>query len=148
MRGCRSCKHGATLRPPLAVPTIDEIHCHALACACCPAVVVVRRIRRNGAVPARPDQHRHPEQEHGGGGAVVDIDDAVVSCGQHKCRQVSTLTATYKRLLTLEADTEASGGSGDAIDANAPGPDHDGDVAFNTAVPKAAPVASLLDNPT
>src|SRR6476620_1697330 len=67
MRGCRACKHGATLRPPPAVSTIDEIPCHALACACPPAVVVVPRIRRNGAVPARPDQHRHPEPEHGGG---------------------------------------------------------------------------------
>ena len=80
--------------------------------------------------------------------ALEDMEDAVAGCGQQKGCQVSNLLATYKRLLKLEADTEASGGSGDEIDPNDPDPDHDGDVAFNTAVPQAAQAASLLDNHT
>ena len=79
--------------------------------------------------------------------ALEDMEDAVAGCGQQKGCQVSTLLATYKRLLKLGADSEAAG-SNDEIDPNDPDPDHDGDVAFNTAVPQAAQAASLLDNHT
>ncbi len=80
--------------------------------------------------------------------ALEDMEDAVAGCGKQKGCQVSTLLATYKRLLKLGADSEASSVGSDEIDPNDPDPDHDGGVAFNTAVPQAAQAASLLDNHT
>ena len=80
--------------------------------------------------------------------ALEDMEDAVAACGKVKGCQVSTLLATYKRLLKLGADSEAPADDEADIDPNDPDPDHAGDVAFNTAVPQAAQAASLLDGGT
>jgi membrane-bound lytic murein transglycosylase D len=80
--------------------------------------------------------------------ALEDMEDAVAGCGKQKGCQVSTLLATYKRLLKLNADSEASSIGDDEIDPNDPDPDHAGDAAFNAAVPQAAQAASLLDGHT
>jgi len=80
--------------------------------------------------------------------ALEDMEDAVAACGKIKGCQVSTLLATYKRLLKLGADSEAPADDEADIDPNDPDPDHAGDVAFNTAVPQAAQAASLLDGGT
>jgi len=78
--------------------------------------------------------------------ALEDMEDAVDACGKQRGCQMSTLMATYKRLLKLGADSEAPGADGAEIDPNDPDPDHDGDVAFNAAVPQAAQAASLLND--
>ncbi len=78
--------------------------------------------------------------------ALEDMEDVVDACGKQRGCQVSTLLATYKRLLKLSADSEAPGAGGAEIDPNDPDPDHDGDTAFNTAVPQAAQAASLLND--
>jgi membrane-bound lytic murein transglycosylase D len=81
--------------------------------------------------------------------ALEDMEDAVAACGKQKGCQVSTLLATYKRLLKLEVDAEAQASEDDGeIDPNDPDPDHVGDAAFNAAVPQAAQAASLLDSHT
>ncbi|MEO6139137.1 MAG: transglycosylase SLT domain-containing protein [Luteimonas sp.] len=78
--------------------------------------------------------------------ALEDMEDAVDACGKQRGCQVSTLLATYKRLLKLSADSEGPGAGGAEIDPNDPDPDHDGAVAFNAAVPQAAQAASLLND--
>jgi membrane-bound lytic murein transglycosylase D len=78
--------------------------------------------------------------------ALEDMEDVVDACGKQRGCQVSTLLATYKRLLKLGADSEGPGAGGAEIDPNDPDPDHDGDVAFNAAVPQAAQAASLLND--
>ena len=80
--------------------------------------------------------------------ALEDMEDAVAACGKIKGCQVSTLLATYKRLLKLSADSEAPAEGDPEIDPNDPDPDHAGDIAFNAAVPQAAQAASLLDSGT
>src|SRR4051794_40469918 len=80
--------------------------------------------------------------------ALEDMEDSVAGCGKLKGCQVSTLLATYKRLLKLGADSEAPADDEADIDPNDPDPDHAGDLAFNTAVPQAAQAASLLDGGT
>jgi membrane-bound lytic murein transglycosylase D len=78
--------------------------------------------------------------------ALEDMEDVVAGCGKQRGCQMSTLLATYKRLLKLGADSEAPSDGEAEIDPNDPDPDHDGGVAFNTAVPQAAQAASLLEN--
>ncbi|WP_159016051.1 transglycosylase SLT domain-containing protein [Cognatiluteimonas profundi] len=89
-----------------------------------------------------------PTGQNESNAALEDMEDAVAGCGKQKGCQVSTLLATYKRLLKLGADSEASSAGNDEIDPNDPDPDHEGDVAFNAAVPQAAQAASLLDSHT
>jgi membrane-bound lytic murein transglycosylase D len=89
-----------------------------------------------------------PDGQKQGDAALEDMEDAVAQCGQYKGCQVSTLLATYKRLLKLRADDEAQLGGGDEIDPNDPDPDHVGLAAFNAAVPQAAQAANLLDSHT
>jgi len=88
----------------------------------------------------------NPDGQKHGDAALEDMEDAVAACGQQKGCQVSTLMATYKRLLKLQADAEAPQDAEPEIDPNDPDPDHAGDVAFNAAVPQAAQAASLLDS--
>ncbi|HZV22637.1 MAG TPA: transglycosylase SLT domain-containing protein [Luteimonas sp.] len=88
----------------------------------------------------------NPDGQKHGDAALEDMEDAVAACGRQKGCQVSTLMATYKRLLKLQADAEAPEDAEPEIDPNDPDPDHAGDVAFNTAVPQAAQAASLLDS--
>jgi membrane-bound lytic murein transglycosylase D len=88
-----------------------------------------------------------PEGQKEGDAALEDMEDTVAACGQQKGCQVSTLLTTYKRLLKLNADSEAPDADPE-IDPNDPDPDHAGDVAFNAAVPQAAQAASLLDSHT
>ena len=89
-----------------------------------------------------------PEGQKEGDAALEDMEDTVSACGQQKGCQVSTLLATYKRLLKLNADNESPEANDPEIDPDDPDPDHAGDVAFNTAVPQAAQAASLLDSHT
>jgi membrane-bound lytic murein transglycosylase D len=89
-----------------------------------------------------------PAGQKEGDAALEDMEDAVALCSRQRGCQVSNLLATYKRLLKAGADSAAPGASGAEIDPNDPDPDHDGDVAFNQAVPQAAQAASLLDNHT
>ena len=87
-----------------------------------------------------------PDGQKQSDASLEDMEDAVAACGKQKGCQVSTLMATYKRLLKLGADSKAPTEGDDEIDPDDPDPDHDGDVAFNAAVPQAAQAASLLDN--
>ena len=89
-----------------------------------------------------------PDGQKESDSALEDMEDAVAACGKIKGCQVSTLLATYKRLLKLSADSEAPADDEADIDPNDPDPDHAGDIAFNTAVPQAAQAASLLDSGT
>ncbi len=87
-----------------------------------------------------------PDGQKHGDAALEDMEDAVAACSRQKGCQVSTLMATYKRLLKLRADAEAPEDADPEIDPNDPDPDHAGDIAFNAAVPQAAQAASLLDS--
>jgi membrane-bound lytic murein transglycosylase D len=87
-----------------------------------------------------------PDGQKHGDAALEDMEDTVAACGKQRGCQVSTLMATYKRLLKLRADAEAPEDADAEIDPNDPDPDHAGDVAFNAAVPQAAQAASLLDS--
>lgn len=88
-----------------------------------------------------------PDGQKEGDAALEDMEDAVAACGQQKGCQVSTLLATYKRLLKSAADGEsAEVDDGDDIDPADPDPDHVGVAAFNKAVPQAAQAASLLND--
>ena len=87
-----------------------------------------------------------PDGQKHGDAALEDMEDAVSACSRQKGCQVSTLMATYKRLLKLRADAEAPEDADPEIDPNDPDPDHAGDIAFNAAVPQAAQAASLLDS--
>ncbi|HVI26740.1 MAG TPA: transglycosylase SLT domain-containing protein [Xanthomonadaceae bacterium] len=89
-----------------------------------------------------------PDAQRDSDAALEDMEDAVAACGKQRGCQVSTLLATYKRLLKLEADSAATELEDDEIDPADPDPDHLGDVAFNAAVPEAARAASLLDDHT
>jgi membrane-bound lytic murein transglycosylase D len=86
-----------------------------------------------------------PDGQKEGDAALEDMEDTVAACGQQRGCQVSTLLATYKRLLKLNADASSPTGD-DEIDPDDPDPDHAGDVAFNATVPQAAQAASLLDS--
>ena len=88
-----------------------------------------------------------PDGQKEGDAALEDMEDAVAACGKQKGCQVSTLLATYKRLLKSAADSEsADADDGDDIDPADPDPDHAGAAAFNAAVPQAQRTASLLDD--
>lgn len=89
-----------------------------------------------------------PEGQKESDAALEDMEDAVAACGQQKGCQVSTLLATYKRLLKSAADGGAPDASDPEIDPNDPDPDRAGDATFNAAVPQAAQAASLLGNDT
>ncbi|MGN6513473.1 MAG: lytic transglycosylase domain-containing protein, partial [Lysobacteraceae bacterium] len=88
-----------------------------------------------------------PDGQKDSDAALEDMEDAVVACGRQRGCQVSTLLATYKRLLKDAADGEAADAEdGDDIDPADPDPDHAGVAAFNAAVPQAAHAASLLND--
>jgi membrane-bound lytic murein transglycosylase D len=88
-----------------------------------------------------------PDGQKEGDAALEDMEDAVAACGRQKGCQVSTLLATYKRLLKDAADSEdAVADDNDDIDPADPDPDHAGTTAFNKAVPQAAQAASLLND--
>jgi membrane-bound lytic murein transglycosylase D len=80
--------------------------------------------------------------------ALEDMEDTIAACGKQKGCQLSTLLATYKRLLKLAADSGTSGDEeeDDEIDPNDADPDHAG--AMVADVPEAARAASLLDDKT
>ena len=86
-----------------------------------------------------------PDARQESDAALEDMEDAVAACSRQRGCQVSSLLATYKRLLKLEADGAAPD---DEIDPDDPDPDHAGEVAFNASVPEAARAASLLDDHT
>ena len=83
-----------------------------------------------------------PDGQKEGDAALEDMEDAVAACGKQRGCQVSTLLATYKRLLKDAADDESV--DADDIDPADPDPDHAGNAAFNASVPQAAHAASLL----
>ena len=88
-----------------------------------------------------------PDGQKEGDAALEDMEDAVAACGKQKGCQVSTLLATYKRLLKDAADSENDAADdSDDIDPADPDPDHVGVAAFNKAVPQAAQAASLLND--
>ena len=91
-----------------------------------------------------------PDGQKESDAALEDMEDAVAACGQQRGCQVSTLLATYKRLLKLAADGEAAASDSDDfdddIDPNDADPDHIGTLAAD--VPEAARAASLLDDKT
>ena len=77
--------------------------------------------------------------------ALEDMEDAVAACVQQRGCEVSTLMATYKRLLKVAADEEAGGpddADADPMDAD---PDH---ATLLASVPEAGRAASLLDSRT
>jgi membrane-bound lytic murein transglycosylase D len=90
-----------------------------------------------------------PDGQKQGDAALEDMEDAISACGKQRGCQVSTLLATYKRLLKLTADDagQADDDEGDEIDPNDADPDHTGENgAMVTDVPEAARAASLLDD--
>jgi membrane-bound lytic murein transglycosylase D len=85
------------------------------------------------------------------------MEDVVADCTRTEGCPVSTVLATYSRLLKAAADGEAAFADGDGIDPDDADPDHPGaDAAsqpspgdaglFAAEVPEAARAASLLDN--
>jgi len=90
-----------------------------------------------------------PDGQKQSDAALEDMEDAITACGRQKGCQVSTLLATYKRLLKLTADDAMQAGDeeDDEIDPADADPDHTGDHGAMVAdVPEAAHAASLLDN--
>ena len=82
--------------------------------------------------------------------ALEDMEDAVAACGQQKGCQVSTLLATYKRLLKLGADSEACR-RGCRATRSIPTIRTPTTPAMSRSIPRvpqAAQAASLLDNHT
>ena len=113
----------------------------------------------NGKMTAAEERYRaalvkignnDPDGQKESDAALEDMEDAVAACGQQRGCQVSTLLATYKRLLKLAADGEADAidedDIDDDIDPNDADPDHIGALAAD--VPEAARAASLLDDKT
>jgi membrane-bound lytic murein transglycosylase D len=89
-----------------------------------------------------------PDGQKQSDAALEDMEDTITACGKQKGCQVSTLLATYKRLLKLAADDgmQASDEEDD-IDPNDADPDHAGESGAMVAdVPEAARAASLLDD--
>ncbi len=86
--------------------------------------------------------------------ALADMEDAVAECTRTAGCPVSTLLATYARLLKEAADAGGGIVEGDGIDPDDADPDHAGQDAMAPAqagllaadVPEAAGAASLLDN--
>ncbi len=77
--------------------------------------------------------------------ALEDMEDVLSACGSQKGCQMSTLLATYKRLLKSQADSENPDEV--AEDANPPleaDPDHVGPLTAD--VPEAARAAALLND--
>ena len=72
-----------------------------------------------------------PDGQKQSDAALEDMEDTITACGKQKGCQVSTLLATYKRLLKLGAD-DGSGGDeeDDEIDPDDADPDHTGDGAI------------------
>ena len=89
-----------------------------------------------------------PDGQKQSDAALEDMEDTITACGKQKGCQLSTLLATYKRLLKLAADSGMSGDEeeDDEIDPNDADPDHAG--AMVADVPEAARAASLLDDKT
>ena len=88
-----------------------------------------------------------PDGQKQSDAALEDMEDAVAACsGQRGC-QVSTLLATYKRLLKAAAD---GGAADDAYDDGSESDDIDSDHlgALAADIPEAARAASLLDDRT
>lgn len=85
-----------------------------------------------------------PDGQKQSDAALEDMEDVVTACGKQRGCQVSTLMATYKRLLKFAADGQTQGGDDqdDEIDPNDADPDHTG--AMVADVPEAARAASLL----
>ena len=90
-----------------------------------------------------------PDGQKQSDAALEDMEDTITACGKQKGCQVSTLLATYKRLLKLAADDGMQAGDeeDDEIDPNDADPDHTGERGAMVAdVPEAARAASLLDD--
>ena len=89
-----------------------------------------------------------PDGQRQSDAALEDMEDTIAACSKQKGCQVSTLLATYKRLLKFAADGQMQGGDGqdDEIDPDDADPDHAG--ALVADVPEAARAASLLDDRT
>lgn len=89
-----------------------------------------------------------PDAQKQSDAALEDMEDVVAACGKQRGCQVSTLLATYKRLLKLTVDSEMQAGddADDEIDPNDADPDHIG--AMVADVPEAARAASLLGDKT
>lgn len=85
-----------------------------------------------------------PDGQKESDAALEDMEDAVAACGKQKGCELSTLMASYKRLLKDAADEGAD--DSDDIDPSDPDPDHAGMAAFNKAVPQAAQAAALLND--
>jgi membrane-bound lytic murein transglycosylase D len=97
-----------------------------------------------------------PEARAQADAALADMEDAVAGCTRTEGCPVSTLLASYARLLKEAADGEAAF-DGDGIDPADADPDHPGAGAASqpspgqagllaAEVPEAARAASLLDN--
>ena len=90
--------------------------------------------------------------------ALADMEDAMAACTHLEGCPVSTLLASYARLLKEAADGDASFAAGDGIDPEDADPDHPAPGGATsqpspgqagllaTDVPEAARAASLLDN--
>jgi membrane-bound lytic murein transglycosylase D len=90
-----------------------------------------------------------PEGQKQSDAALEDMEDTITACGRQRGCQVSTLLATYKRLLKLAADDGMQAGDEeeDEIDPDDADPDHTGENGPMVAdVPEAARAASLLDD--
>jgi membrane-bound lytic murein transglycosylase D len=90
-----------------------------------------------------------PDGQKQSDAALEDMEDTITACGKQRGCQVSTLLATYKRLLKLTADDAMQAGDedDDEIDPNDADPDHTGEHgAMVSDVPEAARAASLLDD--
>src|SRR5690606_6030000 len=87
-----------------------------------------------------------PEGQAEADAALEDMEDAVAACVKQRGCEVSTLLATYKRLLKLEADAEAAVADDDGIDPMDADPDHASPVV--AAVPESGRAATLLDSQT
>jgi membrane-bound lytic murein transglycosylase D len=98
-----------------------------------------------------------PEARAQADAALADMEDAMAACTRTEGCPVSTLLASYARLLKEAADGEAAFAGGDGIDPDDADPDHagadaasqpsPGDAGLLAAeVPEAARAASLLDS--
>ena len=83
--------------------------------------------------------------------ALEDMEDVIVACGQQKGCQLSSMLASYKRLLKTNADAAGVLRDSDDIDPLDADPDHagiagTGDSPIARSVPEAARAATLLDD--
>lgn len=92
-----------------------------------------------------------PSGQHESDAALEDMEDVIVACSQQKGCQLSSMLATYKRLLKSNADAAGALSDSDDIDPLDADPDHvgiasAGDSPITGSVPEAARAASLLDD--